>query len=209
MIAIIDYRAGNLASVARALDYLRQPCVITQDTEVLSRAERIIFPGVGAAGEAMANLRTLGLDRVIRDACASGRPFLGLCLGTQIILDYSEEDDTPCLGIMPGSTRRFARGLQDRDGHILKIPHMGWNRVSVDGWSHPIMAGIEPESEFYFVHSFYPDPADPDIVKGRTDYGISFPSLLCHGNLAAVQFHPEKSGRPGLRMLENFCRWRP
>jgi glutamine amidotransferase len=209
MIAIIDYRAGNLASVARALDYLKQPWVITQDVEVLSRAERIIFPGVGAAGEAMANLRDLGVDRVIRDAHASGRPFLGLCLGTQIILDYSEEDDTPCLGIIPGSTRRFPRGLQDPDGRTLKIPHMGWNSVSVGGGSHPIMAGIEPESEFYFVHSFYPDPADPDIVKGRTDYGISFPSLLCRDNLVAVQFHPEKSGRPGLKLLENFCRWRP
>ena len=209
MIAIIDYRAGNLASVARALDSLRQPWVITQDAEVLSRAERIIFPGVGAAGEAMANLQNLGLDRVIRDAYASGRPFLGLCLGTQIILDYSDEDDTPCLGIIPGSTRRFPRGLQDRDGHVLKIPHMGWNRVTEVGGSHPIMAGIEPESEFYFVHSFYPDPAEPDMVRGRTDYGISFPSLLSHGNVVAVQFHPEKSGRPGLRLLENFCRWRP
>jgi glutamine amidotransferase len=209
MIAIIDYRAGNLASVARALDHLRQPWVITKDAEVLSRAERIIFPGVGAAGEAMANLRNLGLDSVIRDSCASGRPFLGLCLGTQIILDYSEEDDTPCLGIIPGSTRRFPRGLQDRDGHMLKVPHMGWNRVVVGGGSHPIMAGIERKSEFYFVHSFYPDPKDPDVVKGRTDYGITFPSLLGHGNLVAVQFHPEKSGRPGLRLLDNFCRWRP
>jgi glutamine amidotransferase len=209
VIAIIDYRAGNLTSVARALDYLKQPWVITQDAEVLSRVERIIFPGVGAAGEAMANLRDLGLDSVIRDACASGRPFLGLCLGTQIILDYSEEDDTPCLGIIPGSTRRFPRGLQDRDGRTLKIPHMGWNRVSLGGGSHPIMAGIEPENEFYFVHSFYPDPGDPDIVRGRTDYGITFPSLLCRDNLVAVQFHPEKSGRPGLRLLENFCRWRP
>ena len=209
MIAIIDYRAGNLASVARALDHLKQPWVITQDAKVLSRAERIIFPGVGAAGEAMANLRGLGLDGVIREAYASGLPFLGICLGTQIILEYSEENDTSCLGLICGTTKRFRRPLHDRQGRPLKIPHMGWNRVAVAEEAHPVVAGIERDSEFYFVHSYYPDPADTEMVKGRTDYGINFPSLLASGNLVAVQFHPEKSGRPGLRLLENFCRWHP
>ncbi|HYA01912.1 MAG TPA: imidazole glycerol phosphate synthase subunit HisH [Syntrophobacteria bacterium] len=208
MIAVIDYRAGNLASVARALDYLGQPWVITKDAEVVRRAERVIFPGVGAAGAAMANLRESNLDTVIREAYASGRPFLGICLGTQVILDYSEEDDTPCLGIIRGTTRQFPRPLRDRDGHALKIPHMGWNRVLFGKERHLLMAGIEPESEFYFVHSFYPDPADAEMVQGRTEYGISFPALLACGHLAAVQFHPEKSGKPGLKLLENFCRWR-
>lgn len=209
MIAVIDYRAGNLASVARALDHLEQPWIITQDAEVVRRAERVIFPGVGAAGEAMASLREFKLDAVIREAYASGRPFLGICLGTQIILDYSEEDDTPCLGLIRGTTRHFPRPLRDPHSHALKIPHIGWNRVLLGHGRHPLMAGIEPENEFYFVHSFYPDPADAELVQGRTEYGISFPSLLACGNLAAVQFHPEKSGKPGLRVLENFCRWRP
>ncbi len=209
MIAIIDYRAGNLASVARALDHLGQSWAITQDAEVVRRAERVIFPGVGAAGEAMANLRELKLDMVIREAYGSGRPFLGICLGTQIILDYSEEDDTPCLRLIQGTTRHFPRPLYDQDGHALKIPHMGWNRVFLGQERHPLMAGIEPESEFYFVHSFYPDPSDAEMVQGRTEYGISFPSIIACGNLAAVQFHAEKSGKPGLRFLENFCRWRP
>lgn len=209
MIAIIDYRAGNLASVARALDHLKQPWVITQHAEILSRAERIIFPGVGAAGEAMANLRELRLDGMIREVYSRGLPFLGICLGTQIILDYSEEDDTVCLGLIPGTTRRFPRPLRNLNGQALKIPHMGWNRVSLVEGPHPLMAGIEPESEFYFVHSFFPDPADAEIVRGRTAYGITFPSFLARGNLVAVQFHPEKSGRPGLRLLENFCHWCP
>jgi glutamine amidotransferase len=209
MIAVIDYRAGNLASVARALDHLKQPWIITQDAGVVRSAERVIFPGVGAAGEAMASLRELKLDTVIREAYASGRPFLGICLGTQIILDYSEEDDTRCLGLIRGTTKHFPRPLRDREGHALKIPHMGWNRVLLGQGRHPLMAGIEPENEFYFVHSFYPDPADTELVQGRTEYGIGFPSLLACGNLAAVQFHPEKSGKPGLRLLENFCRWSP
>jgi glutamine amidotransferase len=209
MIAIIDYRAGNLTSVARALDHLKQPWVITQDHKILRAADRIIFPGVGAAGEAMANLRQLQLDTVIRDLYQRAHPFLGICLGTQIILEHSEEDDTPCLGLIQGVTRRFPQPLRDGQGQRLKIPHMGWNQVILTRNSHPLMAGLDPGSEFYFVHAYYPDPADPQVVDGRTGYGINFPSFLACGNLAAVQFHPEKSGRPGLRFLENFCRWRP
>ncbi|MFP3870927.1 MAG: imidazole glycerol phosphate synthase subunit HisH [Syntrophobacteria bacterium] len=207
MIAIVDYRAGNLASVARALEYLGESWVITHESRTLREAERIIFPGVGAAGEAMANLRELGLDEIIRDLYERGVPFLGICLGTQIILEHSEEDDTRCLGLLPGITRAFPRSLCH--GRHLKVPHMGWNQVSVKQNSHPLMAGIEPESEFYFVHSYYPDPAESRQVQGWTDYGVSFPSFVGCANLAAVQFHPEKSGKPGLRFLENFCRWQP
>jgi glutamine amidotransferase len=209
VIAIIDYRAGNLTSVARALDHLGQPSVITQNPDVLLGADRIIFPGVGAAGEAMANLRQLQLDQVIGELHRRAVPFLGICLGTQIILERSEEDAATCLGIIPGVTRAFPQPLQDDQGQRLKIPHMGWNQVRLDDNPHALAAGMDPLSEFYFVHSYYPDPAEPQVVCGYTEYGITFPSFLARGNLAAVQFHPEKSGRPGLKFLENFCRWHP
>jgi glutamine amidotransferase len=207
MIGIVDYRAGNLTSVARALHALDIPCEVTGDPEVLDRAERIIFPGVGAAGEAMANLRNSGLDERIRRWVREGRPVLGICLGTQVIFERSEEDGgTPCLGILPGTVRRFPEGLREK-GDLLKVPHMGWNSVAFRG-NHPVFAGLPPEAEFYFVHSYYPDPAEKDLVVGETRYGISFGAAVARRNLVAVQFHPEKSGRPGLMILANFSRWR-
>ncbi len=207
MIGIVDYRAGNLTSVARALDALGVPCEVTDDPEKLDRAERIIFPGVGAAGEAMANLHASGLDDRIRRWVREGRPVLGICLGTQVIFERSEEDGgTPCLGILPGTVRRFPEGLQE-NGDLLKIPHMGWNSVAFRN-NHPVFAGIPPEAEFYFVHSYYPDPAEKDLVIGETGYGIPFGAAVARRNLVAVQFHPEKSGRPGLMILANFSRWR-
>lgn len=206
MIGIVDYRAGNLTSVARALHALDIPCEVTGDPEVLDRAERIIFPGVGAAGEAMANLRASGLDERIRRWVREGRPVLGICLGTQVIFERSEEDGgTPCLGILPGTVRRFPEGLRE-NGDLLKVPHMGWNSVAFRG-NHPVFAGLPPEAEFYFVHSYYPDPAEKDLVVGETRYGISFGAAVARRNLVAVQFHPEKSGRPGLMILANFSRW--
>lgn len=206
MIGIVDYRAGNLTSVARALHALDIPCEVTGDPKVLDRAERIIFPGVGAAGEAMANLRNSGLDDRIRRWVREGRPVLGICLGTQVIFERSEEDGgTPCLGILPGTVRRFPEGLRE-NGDLLKVPHMGWNSVAFRG-NHPVFAGLPPEAEFYFVHSYYPDPAEKDLVVGETRYGISFGAAVARRNLVAVQFHPEKSGRPGLMILANFSRW--
>ncbi len=207
MIGIVDYRAGNLTSVARALHALNLPCEITGDPARLDRAERIIFPGVGAAGEAMANLQASGLDGWIRRWVGDGRPVLGICLGTQVIFEKSEEDGgTLCLGILPGVVRRFPSGLEE-GGEKLKIPHMGWNSVHfLKG--HPVFAGIPTEAEFYFVHSFYPDPADRERIVGETRYGIPFGAAVAYRNLVAVQFHPEKSGRPGLQILENFSRWR-
>jgi imidazole glycerol-phosphate synthase subunit HisH len=205
MIAIVDYRAGNLTSVARALHYLGQTYQITDDPSVLQQASHVIFPGVGAAGEAMANLRQTGLDRQIRSLVATGKPMLGICLGTQIIFSYSEENDTDCLGIVPGAVRLFPRSLQ-QDGLSLKIPHMGWNEVTFTK-NHPVFHGIPDGSAFYFVHSYYPDPEDPAWILGSTDYGLTFCSAVAHENLVAVQFHPEKSGKPGLIILENFCRW--
>ena len=205
MIGIVDYRAGNLTSVARALEYLREPCIVTQDAKVLDDADRIIFPGVGAAGAAMANLRQSGLDDHLRRWVREGKPLLGICLGTQVIFEASEEDDTACLGIVPGSVRRFPSDLQAA-GRRLKIPHMGWNRVVFER-EHPLFAGLPEGAEFYFVHSYYPAPADEGWAAGWTDYGIRFCAVVARRNLVAVQFHPEKSGRPGLRILANFCRW--
>jgi glutamine amidotransferase len=206
VIGIVDYKAGNLTSVARALAFLRQPCRISDDPQVLSQSSHIIFPGVGAAGEAMVNLRQSRLDQWIPEWLQQGKPLLGICLGTQVIFEYSEENSTPCLGIIAGSVKRFPDNLCDND-HPLKIPHMGWNRVSFQK-DHPVFRQIDKGAEFYFVHSYYPSPAHQEQAIGWTDYGISFCAAVAYKNLVAVQFHPEKSGRPGLQILENFCRWR-
>ncbi len=205
MIGIVDYRAGNLTSVARALKYLNEPCIVTSDAGVLDDASHIIFPGVGAAGTAMANLREHDLDVRLRTWVAQGKPILGICLGTQVIFEHSEEDDTTCLGIVPGSVRRFPPDLQ-AGGQRLKIPHMGWNSVAFRA-DHPVFSGIPGGAEFYFVHSYYPAPSDEEWAAGWTEYGIRFCSAVARANLVAVQFHPEKSGRPGLTILANFCRW--
>jgi glutamine amidotransferase len=206
MIAILDYKAGNLTSVQRALMYLGLDAVITNDVSRISRAHRIIFPGVGAAGKAMTDLKKLGLDEIILEAYHEAKPILGICLGTQIILESSEENDMRCLGLIKGEVLRFPGNLADHQGTKLKVPHMGWNGVELKR-KHFLFEGVHPKSEFYFVHSYYPVPADPLEIMGETDYGIRFASFLVRKNLVAVQFHPEKSGRPGLRVLSNFCRW--
>jgi imidazole glycerol-phosphate synthase subunit HisH len=205
MIGIVDYRAGNLTSVARALEYLHETCVVTNDARILDDASHIIFPGVGAAGAAMANLREQGIDISLRKWVQEGKPVLGICLGTQVIFEHSEEDDTQCLGIVPGLVRHFPPELL-AGGQRLKIPHMGWNSVAFRT-GHPVFSGIPEGAEFYFVHSYYPAPSDDGWVAGWTDYGIRFCAAVARGNLVAVQFHPEKSGRPGLAILANFCRW--
>jgi glutamine amidotransferase len=178
---------------------------VTSDPRVLDAASHLVFPGVGAAGAAMANLRERGLDVCLRRWAAEGRPLLGICLGTQVIFAHSEEGDTDCLGIVPGAVRRFPADLQ-AGGQRLKIPHMGWNSVALRG-NHPVFAGVPAGAEFYFVHSYYPAPSDEGWVAGWTEYGIRFAAAVARSNLVAVQFHPEKSGRPGLTILENFCRW--
>ncbi|HAO19628.1 MAG: imidazole glycerol phosphate synthase subunit HisH [Desulfobacteraceae bacterium IS3] len=208
MIAIIDYKAGNLTSVARAVSHIGVECVVTGDAETILNAERIIFPGVGAAGSAMESLKSLGLDKVIASAFAEGKPILGICLGTQIIMAYSEENDTPCLGIIAGKTRAFSKQMPDDDARFLKIPQMGWNRICVKA-GHPVLSGLNPEDEFYFVHGYYPSPDHTADIIAETEYGILFPSVIGVNNIIAMQFHPEKSGKPGLRILKNFCEWRP
>lgn len=206
MIAILDYRAGNLTSVERALQFLGFPCCITDSHDEIRRADHIIFPGVGAAGKSMDNLRRLGLDAILRERLDEGIPVLGICVGLQVLFEYSEENDTKCLGILPGEVRLFPSNLDGGDGHPLKIPHMGWNEVKFNK-NHPVFADIPSGSEFYFVHSYYPDPSEPAHAAGRTTYGIPFISAVARSNLVAVQFHPEKSGPPGLQILKNFCRW--
>lgn len=206
MIAIIDYKAGNLASIARAIGYLGFKCRITHDAKEMLGARRVIFPGVGSAGQAMQDLKTMGLDQAIGELYESAKPFLGICLGTQIILEESEENQTTCLGLLPGTVRRFPTPLLSANGKSLKVPHMGWNQVNFRK-AHPVLNGVAPESEFYFVHSYYPAPRDGDTIIGTTDHGITFASVLGRRNLIALQFHPEKSGPPGLTILKNFCLW--
>ena len=206
MIVILDYKAGNLTSVQRALDFLGRESVITSDFDKVMKADKLIFPGVGAAGQAMSDLERLKLDRALRESYHGGKPILGICLGTQIIMEWSEENGTQCLGLIKGKVRRFHENLRDREGKNLKVPHMGWNGVSLRH-RHPLFDGVEPASEFYFVHSYYPVPEGSDHVLGETDYGSLFASVLVIKNLVAVQFHLEKSGRPGLKILSNFCRW--
>ena len=200
MIVIIDYQAGNLTSVVRSLKALGVEGTVTQDPAVVAQATRVIFPGVGAAGKAMATLRELGLDQALRQSLARGIPILGICLGAQIILEHSEENDTVCLGLLPGRTRALSRS----EG--LKIPHMGWNRVRFLS-GHRVFKGLPEGAEYYFVHSYYPAPAEATMVLGVTDHGIGFPSAIGWRNLVATQFHPEKSGRFGLQILENFLAW--
>lgn len=206
MIAIIDYKAGNLTSVERALKRLGFPCRITQDKEKILSSEKIVFPGVGAAGKAMADLRRPGLDKILMQSFQAGKPILGICLGAQIILERSEENEADCLGLIKGMAQRFPDLLLSEGNGRLKIPHMGWNSVHLRK-RHPVLEGITPADEFYFVHAYYPRPASDEYVFGTTDYGIEFPSIIGCKNLIAVQFHPEKSGTPGLRLLKNFCTW--
>jgi len=206
MIAIIDYEAGNLKSVERAVNKLGFPCRVTQNLDEIAASERIIFPGVGAAGKAMADLSRLGLDQVMGDALRARKPILGICLGTQIILEESEENGTRCLGLVRGRVRLFPQPLISEKEGRLKVPHMGWNGIRLRR-KHPVLDGIVPGDEFYFVHAYYPVPESEDLVVAGTDYGIEFASVIGHENLIATQFHPEKSGRAGLRILENFCTW--
>ena len=208
MIAIIDYKAGNLTSVARAVNHLGFACVVTHDIPAIRRSQRIIFPGVGAAGAAMSSLKQLGLDEVLAEQTAAGKPILGICIGSQVIMHHSEENDTRCLGLVAGRVAAFPVGLRDENGRSLKIPHMGWNRIRIRS-EHFFLSGIRPEDEFYFVHSYYPVPDDPAAVLATSEYGLSFASVIGRGHLVATQFHLEKSGRSGLRMLKNFCTWNP
>lgn len=203
MLAILDYKAGNQTSVSRALSYLGIANEITADPARITAAKGVVFPGVGAAGQAMHELTSTGLDNVLRDLVHAGKPLLGICVGCQILLEYSAENDTRTLGIAPGQCALFNPALAEEDGSPIKVPHMGWNSLNVVRET-PLLAGIDAQAEFYFVHSYYPVPAPKNVIA-TTDYGIEFCSVHGRDGLWAVQFHAEKSGRPGLRILENFA----
>ena len=200
-IAIIDYKAGNLRSVQKALEECGATAHITADAEDISAADGVVFPGQGACDASMLSIRERGLFEIIRHSIDSGKPFLGVCLGLQLLLESSEEGEEPCLAILKGSTKRLPPEKTVQVG--VKIPHMGWNSVSLSV-QHPVFEGIPNDSYFYFVHSYYADPEDKDIVAGVTNYGIDFCSAVAWDNVAAVQFHPEKSGAVGLRLYRNF-----
>ena len=201
MIAIIDYAAGNLTSVERALTYIGLPSVITADPSVIRKADRIIFPGVGHARSAMTTLKERGLDKILAERYSAKTPILGICLGTQIILSHSEEGDTSCLGLIDGSVKKFV--LSDP---ALKIPHIGWNSIAIKK-PHPLLRDVAANSMFYFVHSFYPNPSNTMHIAATCSYEIEFAAALTKDNLFAVQFHPEKSGPTGLQILRNFADW--
>lgn len=203
MIAIVDYKAGNLTSVKLAFEAIGVEAAITDRPETILQADRVVFPGVGAAGASMRNLLELKLVDVLRTVVASGTPFLGICVGMQVLFDRSEEDGgTPTLGFIPGEVRLF-RPTNPAD----KVPQIGWNAVRFRRL-HPVFAGVEDETEFYFVHSYYPMTVIPGDTVGMTDYaGVEFTSVVGRDNLVATQFHIEKSGRVGLKVFENFSRW--
>ena len=203
MIAIVDYKAGNLTSVAHALDHLGHRCEITDRPDRIRAADRVIIPGVGAAGATMENLLALELTGVLRDDVArAGKPFLGICIGIQVLFDHSAEDDQRCLGIIPGEVVRFPSSV---DGRPLKVPQIGWNRVRQTR-SHPIFEGVTDNAHFYFVNSYYPLPDDSAVTLATSDHGVTFTAAVARDNVIATQFHLEKSGVAGLRMLDNFCR---
>ena len=194
-LVVIDYDSGNLRSVTRALESQGGTPLITGDPSDFDGANAMILPGVGSGPAAMAALEQRGLVEPIKEYVASGKPFLGICLGLQLLMDSTEEGNAHCLGIVEGETKLLPSGL--------KIPHMGWNSVNFEG-QHPLVAGIPQGSYFYFVHSYYAAPKDREGVGGTTEYGIPFCSLYANGNLVATQFHPEKSGPAGLRIYKNF-----
>jgi glutamine amidotransferase len=197
-VVIVDYGAGNLHSVSRAVVNAGTRPLVTSNPSYVEDAEALIVPGVGAAADTMKNLRESGFVEPIRDYIASGRPFLGVCMGQQALFDVSDEGgEHECLGILPGRVVRFSNGL--------KVPHIGWNQVRIVR-EHPIFEDIGDGSYFYFLNSYYPQPADPEIVIGETEYGVKFASVVARDNVVATQFHPEKSGETGLRMYANFLK---
>lgn len=207
-IAIIDYGMGNLRSVEQALRHVApdRDIVVTDDPAVVAAAERVIFPGQGAMPDCMRELDARGLRAAVLEA-AQHKPFLGICIGLQMLFEHSAEGDLPGLGVLPGQVVRFAPELRDAQGNKLKVPHMGWNGIRHG--DHPLWDGIAQEARFYFVHSYYVQPADPALVQARSDYPHPFVCAVAREKLFAVQFHPEKSAAAGLRLLQNFINWNP
>lgn len=209
-IAVIDYGMGNLRSVSKAIEHVAPAAqvVVTADPAVIAGAGRVVFPGQGAAPDCMREIDARGLRQVIADAARS-KPFLGICMGMQVLFEHSEEGDTACLGILPGTVQRFPHeAMTDAAGGKLKVPHMGWNNVHQTA-AHPLWAGIEEGARFYFVHSYFVQPTTPDMIAGFSHYPFPFTCAVATENIFAVQFHPEKSQQDGLTLLGNFVSWHP
>jgi len=209
-VAVIDYGMSNLRSVAKALEYVARGeahIYVSDKPEKIARADRVVFPGQGAIGQCMANLRSHGLIDILQETLRS-KPFLGICLGLQSLMDQSDEDGgTRCLGLLRGKVVRFCDGLTEAaTGERLKIPHMGWNEIFPTR-PHTLWRGIDAGERFYFVHSYYVVPAEPTDTVATTRYGVEFTSAVARGNVFATQFHPEKSQRAGLTLLANFLSW--
>ena len=209
LVAVIDYGMGNLHSVASALEHVgASNVVVTHDADVIRGADRVIFPGVGAIRDCMAEIRRLHCDRMLHDTLEEQhRPVLAICVGLQALMSRSEENDgVDCLDMIPGTVRYFGDDHRDSDGSRLKVPHMGWNQVR-QVRDHPLWHDIADDSRFYFVHSYYVHAEQRELVAGSTDYGVAIDAALARDNLFAVQFHPEKSDTAGLQLLRNFLTW--
>lgn len=207
-VAVIDYGMGNLHSITKALQHVSSETEIrvTSDPKIIRRASRVVFPGVGAIGACMDALHSMNLAEAIRDA-AKNKPLLGICVGLQALLDYSEEGcHTQCLGVIPGEVVRFSPNLKEQHGGALKIPHMGWNRIRQSS-PHALWNNIPQQSRFYFVHSYFAKPCDEKHIIATSEYPDPFACVIGNDNIVAVQFHPEKSQKVGLQFLENFINW--
>jgi len=205
LIAVVDYGAGNLRSVAKALERSRLAVSVVGDAAAVRRADGVVLPGVGAFADAVANLRDKGLDDAVRESIAAGRPYLGLCLGLQVLFESSDEHGVnPGLGLLPGRVERFSEC--DADGGPLRVPHIGWNQVRFRG-SHPMLEQMPAEDCYYFVHSYKAVPARPETAVGITDYGGDFAAAVASDGIFAVQFHPEKSQAAGKKILDAYAAW--
>ncbi len=211
-IAIVNYNMGNLHSVSKALEHVATAgtkVVLTSSPDEILAADRVVFPGQGAARDCMKELHKADLVDVIREVAAN-KPFLGICMGMQVLMEHSEEHNgIDCIGIYKGNTHSFAGRIEAKDtaGERLKIPQMGWNRILQSQYDHPLWKGIEDGSRFYFVHSYFVDPDDKSLQSGMTDYGLNYASAIAKDNVFAIQAHPEKSADNGLRLLKNFTEW--
>lgn len=208
-VAVIDYGMGNLHSVAKALEKVAEgtKVIVSSDPDVVRKADRVVLPGVGAIRDCMAEIKRLGFDELVREVI-NNKPLLGVCVGMQALMDFSVENGgTDCIGILPGRVEFFGDDLRDpRTNERLKVPHMGWNQVH-QAIDHPLWRGIADDTRFYFVHSYYVEPANPGLIAGSCDYGISFTAAVTRGNVFATQFHPEKSQHAGLALYANFLKW--
>ena len=207
MVGIIDFNAGNITSLERALEFLNIPYVSSKNPSELAKAncDRFMFPGDGDDAYAMSELKKSGYDIFVREQVQAGKLLFGICVGSQIIFDHSEEGDTECLGLVKGQIRHFYSIAPQLKNQNFKVPHMGWNNIGFENGECPLLTGIKNNFDVYFVHSYVICPDDTSVIKASADYGIKVPAVIQSGNVFATQFHPEKSGEMGLKIIKNFC----